>query len=183
MVNWPYQHRVRVRCPPSPHSAFSADIFNLGAELPRTRRGPNLHEDGQVIILVPFEEVGTLRAPSKNKSPHIRCCIVRLKVKSGQRVLIHGAEGGVGTALLQLGSLVGLEMYATCSARTATVVSDLGGIRRHSWSTTNNLSLREREGWRSLRSALPSIWRMRSRVTAKHWPTSSSVCSKPSSRP
>jgi len=33
-----------------------------------------------------------------------------------------------GTALLQLGSLVGLEMYATCSARTATVVSDLGGI-------------------------------------------------------
>ena len=50
------------------------------------------------------------------------------KVKPGQRVLIHGAAGGVGTALLQLGDLVGLEMYATCSARTATVVSDLGGI-------------------------------------------------------
>jgi len=51
-----------------------------------------------------------------------------VKVKPGQRVLIHGAAGGVGTALLQLGGLVGLEMYATCSARTATVVSDLGGI-------------------------------------------------------
>jgi NADPH2:quinone reductase len=50
------------------------------------------------------------------------------KVKPGQRVLIHGDAGGVGTALLQLGGLVGLEMYATCSARTATVVSDLGGI-------------------------------------------------------
>src|SRR5713101_655489 len=44
-------------------------------------------------------------------------------------------------------------------------------------------SLREREGWRSLRSALASIWRMRSRVTANDWPTSSSVCSLPSSRP
>ena len=49
-------------------------------------------------------------------------------VSPGQRVLIHGAAGGVGTALLQLGGLVGLEMYATCSARTAMVVSDLGGI-------------------------------------------------------
>src|SRR6266542_3670260 len=33
------------------------------------------------------------------------------KVRPGQRVLIHGAAGGVGTALLQLGRLAGLEMY------------------------------------------------------------------------
>ncbi len=50
------------------------------------------------------------------------------KVRSGQRVLIHGAAGGVGTALLQLGRLAGLEMYGTCSARGASAVSDLGGI-------------------------------------------------------
>jgi NADPH2:quinone reductase len=50
------------------------------------------------------------------------------KVKSGQRVLIHGASGGVGTALLKLGRLAGLEMYGTCSARGASAVSDLGGI-------------------------------------------------------
>jgi len=50
------------------------------------------------------------------------------KVKPGQRVLIHGAAGGVGTALLQLGRLVGLEMYGTCSSRGAPTVSDLGGI-------------------------------------------------------
>jgi NADPH2:quinone reductase len=49
------------------------------------------------------------------------------KVTPGQRVLIHGASGGVGTALLQLGRLVGLEMYGTCSPRGATVVTDLGG--------------------------------------------------------
>jgi NADPH:quinone reductase len=50
------------------------------------------------------------------------------KVRSGQRVLIHGAAGGVGTALLQLGRLAGLEMYGTCSARDAAAVSELGGI-------------------------------------------------------
>ena len=49
-------------------------------------------------------------------------------VKAGQRVLIHGASGGVGTALLQLGRLAGLEMYGTCSSRGAAAVSDLGGI-------------------------------------------------------
>ena len=50
------------------------------------------------------------------------------KVKAGQRVLIHGAAGGVGSALLQLGSLAELEMYGTCSSRTASAVSALGGI-------------------------------------------------------
>ncbi|RZI41986.1 alcohol dehydrogenase [Herbaspirillum sp. HC18] len=50
------------------------------------------------------------------------------KVKRAQRVLIHGAAGGVGTALLQLGRLAGLEMYGTCSSRGASAVSELGGI-------------------------------------------------------
>ncbi len=49
-------------------------------------------------------------------------------VRPGQRVLIHGAAGGVGSALLQLGRLAGLEMYGTCSSRGAAAVSDLGGI-------------------------------------------------------
>jgi NADPH2:quinone reductase len=50
------------------------------------------------------------------------------KVKPGQRALIHGAAGGVGTALLQLGRLAGLEMYGTCSSRGAQAVTDLGAI-------------------------------------------------------
>ncbi len=50
------------------------------------------------------------------------------KVKPGQRVLFHGASGGVGTALLQLGRLAQLEMYGTCSSRGTGAVSDLGGV-------------------------------------------------------
>jgi NADPH:quinone reductase-like Zn-dependent oxidoreductase len=49
-------------------------------------------------------------------------------VKPGQRVLFHGASGGVGTALLQLGRLAKLEMYGTCSSRGAPAVSELGGV-------------------------------------------------------
>lgn len=50
------------------------------------------------------------------------------KVTTGQRVLIHGAAGGVGSALLQLGRLVGLEMHGTCSSRGASTVTNLGAI-------------------------------------------------------
>ncbi len=50
------------------------------------------------------------------------------KVRPRQRVLIHGAAGGVGTALVQLGRLAELQMYGTCSERGASAVSDLGGI-------------------------------------------------------
>ena len=48
------------------------------------------------------------------------------KVKPGQRALVHGAAGGVGTALLQLGRLAGLELYGTCSLRSAQAVTELG---------------------------------------------------------
>ncbi len=50
------------------------------------------------------------------------------KAKSGQRMLVHGAAGGVGTAMLQLAKLAGVEMYGTCSGRAAEVVRRFGGI-------------------------------------------------------
>jgi len=50
------------------------------------------------------------------------------KARPGQRVLIHGASGGVGSAMLQLARLAGIEMYGTCSAQGAAVVRELGGI-------------------------------------------------------
>jgi NADPH:quinone reductase-like Zn-dependent oxidoreductase len=47
-------------------------------------------------------------------------------VKAGERILVQGAAGGVGTALLELGRLAGLEMYGTASAPKHEVVSALG---------------------------------------------------------
>jgi NADPH2:quinone reductase len=47
-------------------------------------------------------------------------------VRPGQRVLVQGAAGGVGSALLQLGRLAGLEMYGTCSSRGTSAVFDMG---------------------------------------------------------
>jgi len=48
------------------------------------------------------------------------------RVEPGQRALIHGAAGGVGSALLELGRLAGLKMYGTCSSRGEATVTGLG---------------------------------------------------------
>ena len=50
------------------------------------------------------------------------------KAGKGQHMLIHGAAGGVGSAMLQLAKLAGVQMYGTCSAQGAAVVRELGGV-------------------------------------------------------
>jgi NADPH:quinone reductase-like Zn-dependent oxidoreductase len=48
------------------------------------------------------------------------------KVKRGQRILIHGAGGAGGTAMLQLGKLLDLEMYGTASKSKHELIRRLG---------------------------------------------------------
>jgi NADPH:quinone reductase-like Zn-dependent oxidoreductase len=50
------------------------------------------------------------------------------RVKAGDKVLITGASGGVGTALLQLGKLAGLKMYGTASTSKFKVLTGLDAI-------------------------------------------------------
>ena len=47
-------------------------------------------------------------------------------VAEGQRILVHGAAGGMGTAFLELGQVAGLQMYGTASKPKHPLVSQLG---------------------------------------------------------
>ncbi len=49
-------------------------------------------------------------------------------VKSGETVLVHGAAGRVGTAVLELGAVAGLRLYGTASARDRAAVERLGAV-------------------------------------------------------
>jgi NADPH:quinone reductase len=49
-------------------------------------------------------------------------------VKRGESLLVHGAAGRVGTAVLELGAVAGLRMYGTCSARDFAAVERLGAV-------------------------------------------------------
>jgi NADPH:quinone reductase len=50
------------------------------------------------------------------------------KVKSGETVLVHGAAGRVGTAVLELGALAGLRLVGTASARDRAAVERHGAV-------------------------------------------------------
>jgi NADPH:quinone reductase-like Zn-dependent oxidoreductase len=46
----------------------------------------------------------------------------------GETVLVHGAAGRVGTAVLELGAAAGLKMYGTCAGRDRDAVERLGAV-------------------------------------------------------
>lgn len=52
----------------------------------------------------------------------------KVRVKDGDKVLIIGASGGVGTAFLQLGKLANLKMYGLASPSKHNVLTKLGAI-------------------------------------------------------
>lgn len=49
-------------------------------------------------------------------------------VQSGESILVHGAAGGVGSALVQLGNLAELKVYGTASAYNHELVESLGAF-------------------------------------------------------
>src|SRR5579872_3733806 len=50
------------------------------------------------------------------------------KLSAGQSLLIHGAAGGVGTALLQLGALQEIKMFGTASKSKQATISAAGAV-------------------------------------------------------
>jgi len=50
------------------------------------------------------------------------------KVKAGDKVLIIGASGGCGTALLDLGRLAGLKMYGVASGSKSSILTQFGAV-------------------------------------------------------
>ena len=70
------------------------------------------------------------------------------KVASGDRVLIIGASGGIGTALLQLGKLADLSMYGLASTRKHYILEKYGAypIDYHSQDFVKVINQAEPEG-------------------------------------
>jgi NADPH:quinone reductase-like Zn-dependent oxidoreductase len=84
-----------------------------------------LPEDGAIAFMparISYEQAATLCVGGGTALYYLR----KAKVEHGQRVLIHGAAGSVGTFAVQLAKLFGAEVTAVCSASNAALVESLG---------------------------------------------------------
>lgn len=61
----------------------------------------------------------------------------RGELRSGQRVLINGASGAVGSAMLQVAAAAGAEVTAVCSGANAALMQYLGAARVVDYTTTD----------------------------------------------
>ena len=58
----------------------------------------------------------------------LQCLHREAKVNTGDKILVLGASGGVGTALIELGKLAGLEVYGTAATAKVDQIHKLGAI-------------------------------------------------------
>jgi NADPH:quinone reductase-like Zn-dependent oxidoreductase len=72
---------------------------------------------------ITFEDAGTLAVAASTALQALRD---HGRVQSGQRVLVNGASGGVGTFAVQIAKSFGAEVTAVCSTRNVELVRSIG---------------------------------------------------------
>jgi NADPH:quinone reductase-like Zn-dependent oxidoreductase len=136
----PVAHLQRGRKPAIVGTDFAGTVESVGRRVTQYRPGDEIFggvrgafaeyaaaaEDGAVARKpagVSFEDAGTLAVAGTTALQAIRD---HGRVADGQRVLINGASGGVGTFAVQIAKAFGAEVTAVCSTRNVELVRGLG---------------------------------------------------------
>lgn len=117
-------------------------VETLGPECSRLHKGDRvaaLTVWGAYAERVCVPEVNAVEVPGDLDPAEVVCLVLpymtayqllhrTAMVRSGEGVLVHGAAGRVGTAVLELGVVAGLRLYGTAAARDRAVLERLGAV-------------------------------------------------------
>jgi NADPH:quinone reductase len=132
-----------VPAPPfSPGYELVGVVEELGPGCSRLRKGDHvaaLTVWGAYAERVCLLEANAVEVPGDLDPAEVVCLVLpymtayqllhrTAKVSSGETVLVHGAAGRVGIAVLELGALAGLRLIGTASARDRAAVERLGAV-------------------------------------------------------
>jgi NADPH:quinone reductase-like Zn-dependent oxidoreductase len=134
--------------------AFSGEVVETGAQVTRFKTGDHLFGTTGLrlgafaeYVCLPAEGIALVLKPANishewaaatpfgyNTALHFW---EKAGLKSGQKVLVYGASGSVGSAAVQLAKHLGAEVTAVCSAANAALVQSLGADRVIDYATTD----------------------------------------------
>jgi NADPH:quinone reductase-like Zn-dependent oxidoreductase len=126
-------------------SEFAGEIIELGKEVTKYKIGDRVFgfndkefgghaefmsvSEDTTMGLIPGNLSYTEAAPLLEGSHYAWCDIVAAKVKKGQRVMVYGATGSIGSAAVQLLRYLDTEVTAVCSTNYIDLVKSLGADR------------------------------------------------------
>ncbi|MBL8017333.1 MAG: NAD(P)-dependent alcohol dehydrogenase, partial [Ignavibacteria bacterium] len=86
-----------------------------------------MRED-RMIALKPVNMTFEEAAPVSNAGITVLVNLRKANIQKGQKVLIYGASGSVGTYAIQIAGAMGARVTAVCSSGNLQMVSDLGAV-------------------------------------------------------
>ncbi|MFC1992871.1 NAD(P)-dependent alcohol dehydrogenase [Chloroflexota bacterium] len=98
---------------------FSGNDFGAHAEY------MIMHEEGSLTTM-PADMTYEEAAPSTEGAHYALSFIRKANMQSGQRILINGATGAIGSAAVQLVKYFGADVTAVCSTKNVALVKSLG---------------------------------------------------------
>lgn len=128
---------------PIPGTGFSGEVVRTGENVRRFKQGDAVFGETTLgfstnaeyvvipengVILHKPENLGHEEAATYCDGPLTSYYFLKelAKLKPGQKILINGASGSLGTAALQLAKRMGAEVTGVCSARNVRLVQSLG---------------------------------------------------------
>lgn len=128
---------------PVPGTGFSGEVFGVGSEVSRFKKGDRVFGETTTnfstnaeYLVIPEDDVILHRPEHLDVKDAAVFCDGHLtslnflknvgQLKPGQKVLINGASGSLGTSAIQLARHMGAEVTGVCSNRNVSLVKSLG---------------------------------------------------------